>query len=197
MVISDSSQGMVSAARNELRGIPVHFYYSVIDAQSLPFPSGCFNVVLANHMIYHIPDIPLAIEEMHRIISSDGFLLASTNEDDHMQEVDELVHSIEPSIIFGSCDLKGTHLIPFSMSNGSELLRESFDKVIQFKFDDELIVTEVEPLIQYILSYPGNARDVFTKDKDSELRAKIAERINQDGAFHITKSAGLFIATKY
>ena len=197
VVVSDISSGMVAAARHELINLSGHFTYSVIDAQSLPFPSDCFNIVIANHMIYHIPDIPQAIEEMHRIISHDGCLLAATNGDDHMQEVDELVHSIEPSIIFGSRDLKGIRFIPFSMSNGVDLLGESFERVLQFKFDDELIITEVEPLIQYILSFPGNARDVFAEEaKESELRAKITERIGRDGAFFVTKSAGLFMALK-
>ena len=52
VVVSDISPGMVVAAKSEATNILVHFCYAVIDAQSLPFPSGCFKVVIANHMIY-------------------------------------------------------------------------------------------------------------------------------------------------
>ncbi len=197
IILSDVSQGMINAARRELSTVPIQFHYAVIDAQSLPLPSNSFNIVLANHMIYHIPDIPKAIEDMYRIISRDGCLLAATNYDDHMHEIDDLVHSIEPSIIFGSRDLMDIRIIPFSMSNGGELLSSSFEKVIKFELDDELTITEVEPLVQYILSYPGNAREVFaSEEKLSELKTTIEENIRNHGAFYVTKSAGLFIAIK-
>ena len=197
VLLSDISLGMISAARSELSAIPVHFNYAVIDAQTLPLPSNSFHLVIANHMIYHIPDIPKAIEDMHRIITNDGCLLAATNGDDHMQEIGDLVHSIEPSILFGSRDLKDVRVIPFSMSNGGALLSASFQKVLKFEFDDELAITEVEPLVQYILSYPGNAREVFAAGEMlSELKAAIAERIRKQGAFFVTKSAGLFVALK-
>lgn len=196
LILSDVSHGMITAARYELNSVPVHFDYAVIDAQSLPLPSNSFNIVIANHMIYHIPDIPRAIKDMHRIISREGCLLAATNGDDHLHEIHDLVHSIEPSIIFGSSDLKDIRIIPFSMSNGRELLSASFDRVLKFKFEDELIITEVEPLVEYILSFPGNAREVFaSKEKLSALKTAIAERIHKHGAFYVTKSAGLFVAT--
>ena len=195
--LSDLSQGMITVARSELSAVPIHFHYAVIDAQSLPLPSNSFKIVIANHMIYHIPDIPRAIEDMHRVLSGDGCLLAAANGDDHMHEIDALVHSIEPSIIFGSRDLKENRIIPFSMNNGAGLLSASFERVFTYKFDDELIITEIEPLVQYILSFPGNAREVFaSEDKLSELKTTIAERIRKDGAFFVTKSAGLFVATK-
>lgn len=197
IILSDLSHGMIAAARRELSTVPVHFHYAVIDAQSPPLPSNSFNIVIANHMIYHIPDIPKAIEDMHRIISRDGCLLAATNGDDHLHEIDDLVHSIDPSIIFGSRDLKDIRVIPFSMSNGREILNAAFKKVLKFKFDDELIITEVEPLVQYILSFPGNAREVFaSEEKLSELKTTIAERIRKHGAFFVTKSVGLFVAIK-
>jgi len=197
LFLSDVSHGMITAARRELSTIPVQFNYTVIDAQSLPLPSNSFNIIIANHMIYHIPDIHKAIEDMHRIISRDGCLLAATNGDDHLHEIDVLVHSIEPSIIFGSRDLKDIPIIPFSLSNGEELLSASFGRVLKFEFDDELIITEVEPLVQYILSFPGNAREVFaSEEKLSELKTKIAGSIRKEGAFYATKSAGLFVAIK-
>ena len=197
VILSDASQGMITTARHELSAVPIHIHYTVLDAQSLPLPSDSFNVVIANHMIYHIPDIPKAIEDMHRILSRDGCLLAATNGDDHMHEIDDLVHAIEPSIIFGSRDLKDTRIIPFSMSNGEEKLSASFESVSKFNFDDELIITEVEPLVQYILSFPGNAREVFaSEEKLSELKTTIEESIRNHGAFNVTKSAGLFVAKK-
>ena len=39
LILSDVSHGMITAARYELSNAPVHFHYTVIDAQSLPLPS--------------------------------------------------------------------------------------------------------------------------------------------------------------
>ena len=124
-------------------------------------------------------------------------LLAATNGNDHLHEIDDLVHSIDPSIIFGSRDLKDIRVIPFSMSNGRELLSASFERVLKFNFDDELTITEVEPLVQFILSFPGNAREVFaSEEKLSELKTTIEESIRKQSAFIATKSVGLFVAIK-
>jgi SAM-dependent methyltransferase len=197
IILSDISHGMVYAARLELNKVPAHFLYAVTDAQTIPFQSNSFDIVIANHMIYHISDIPEAIEEMNRILSHNGCLIASTIGNEHMHEIYDLVHSIEPSIIYGSNDLKDVNILPFSMENGGELLSAKFDSVLDFKIDDELVVTEVEPLVNYILSFPGNAREVFSsEEKLSELETTIADRISTHGSFYVTKSAGLFIATK-
>src|SRR5262245_8237900 len=49
------------------------------DAQTLPFPAGVFDVVLANHMLFHVPDIDKALFEIHRVLKPDGTVLAATN----------------------------------------------------------------------------------------------------------------------
>ena len=196
IVLTDISPGMIVTARDELSAVGTNFKYLVLDGGSLPFLDECFDAVIANHMIYHIAEIPRGIAEMRRVLSPGGTLFASTNDNDHLQEIDELVHEIAPSIIFGSKDLKGIQDVPFSLSNGAEHLASSFDKVLRYRFDDELMISEVEPLVQYILSFPGNAREVFAEvEKERELRVRIKERIDQDGAFHVTKSAGMFIAS--
>jgi SAM-dependent methyltransferase len=195
--LSDISQGMVSAARRELTKVATNIHYAIIDAQSIPFPSDCLDVIIANHMIYHIPEIPKAIGEMQRILRPGGMLFASTNADDHMHEVYDLVHAIAPSIIFGSRDLNVMRGIPFSLDNGREMLGDRFDPVFQFKLDDELIISEARPLIDYILSFPGNAQEIFgTVNGEAELQASIEEVIRDQGSFNVTKSAGMFIAIK-
>jgi SAM-dependent methyltransferase len=195
--LSDVSQGMIETARNELSSHLPHFHYAVIDAQTIPFSSRKFEAIIANHMIYHLPDIPRALEEMYRVLVSDGCLYATTNDDDHLKEIVELVHSIEPSLVFGSRDLLEDGIIPFGMGNGAGLLSKVFDEVEKYAFDDELVITDAQPLVEYILSFPGNAHEVFShEDKLTELIARIEEKIRNEGAFKATKSAGMFIATK-
>ncbi|HEY7975822.1 MAG TPA: hypothetical protein VID72_10795, partial [Ktedonobacterales bacterium] len=62
-------------------------------------------------------------------------------------------------------------------------------------YDDSLDVTEVEPLVAYVLSIDAPAfrePDVMAAFT-AQARAMLAQH---DGVFHITKSVGLFVARR-
>ena len=70
IVLSDLSRGMVRTARRSLR-IVDHagerwFSFTVHDAQTLPYPDGSFDAVVANHMLYHVPNKWHALSEIYR-----------------------------------------------------------------------------------------------------------------------------------
>ncbi|MEZ4569639.1 MAG: methyltransferase domain-containing protein [Thermomicrobiales bacterium] len=54
------------------------------DVQALPFASGSFDRVVARHMLYHVPDIGLALREFSRVLEPDGCLLMTTNSNGSM-----------------------------------------------------------------------------------------------------------------
>ena len=72
VMLSDFSKGMVDAARARLGDVPHAFQFAQIDAQFLPFPDGWFDGVIANHMLYHVPDRFKAIKEMQRVLKVGG-----------------------------------------------------------------------------------------------------------------------------
>src|SRR5579859_1564002 len=78
MCLSDFSLGMLQAARLGLKGTSVVEFAS-IDAQNLSLPAGAFDVVIANHMLYHVPDLPRAVRELARVLRPGGRLCAATN----------------------------------------------------------------------------------------------------------------------
>ena len=57
------------------------------DAQDLPFDDGTFDVVVANHMLYHVPDPRRAAAEFARVLRPGGVLLAATNGPQHLDAV--------------------------------------------------------------------------------------------------------------
>ena len=82
----------------------------------------------------------------------------------------------------------------FSLENGAAQLAKSFSRVARFDLDDALVVTMVEPLVAYIKSgFMG--KQLLRVDHEESLRQFIADRMARDGAFCITKSTGLFVAT--
>jgi ubiquinone/menaquinone biosynthesis C-methylase UbiE len=84
----DFSAGMIDAARDVLGE---HAEYVVADVQELPFADGSFDVVVANHMLYHVPDRPKAFAEIRRVLVSGGVLHAGTIGEGHMAELRALV----------------------------------------------------------------------------------------------------------
>jgi hypothetical protein len=60
-----------------------------------------------------------------------------------------------------------------------------FDDVTCELYEDSLAVTEAEPLVAYV-----HSSSVFMGNLES-VREVVEARLERDGVFHITKSAGL------
>ena len=56
ITLSDLSPGMVDKARENLADSAHPFHLQTINAQDIPFPDADFDAVIANHMLYHVPD---------------------------------------------------------------------------------------------------------------------------------------------
>ena len=70
MVGADVSTGMLVAARGSLATCaPV-----ALDACTLPFDDDAFDVVMANHMLYHVADLDQTVAELRRVIRPGGAL---------------------------------------------------------------------------------------------------------------------------
>jgi ubiquinone/menaquinone biosynthesis C-methylase UbiE len=82
VVLSDRSPGMLAA----VAGPPVAVRV-VADAQAVPFAPASFDVVLANHMLYHVPDRDRALGEIHRVLRPGGQVYAATNGRRHLAEL--------------------------------------------------------------------------------------------------------------
>lgn len=87
LTLSDLSSGMLDAAWRNLVVTGRAFQFKEIDAQSIPFEDETFDAVIANHMLYHVPDRPKAIAEIKRVLKHGGHLIATTVGENHMQEM--------------------------------------------------------------------------------------------------------------
>ena len=189
VTLSDSSAGMLSDTERRLGGAGRPFSFVLIDAQAIPFDDAGFDAVIANHMLYHVPDLDRAVRGIRRVLAPAGCLYASTNGAAHMRELRELVGLFAPNLPFA----RGANHV-FSLENGAEHLRRHFRHVNLSRYDDALVVPEPKPLLDYLLSM-GSARPALTGRTLDELTRRITDRIAADGAIRITKDAGMFVAT--
>ncbi|NOZ73109.1 MAG: class I SAM-dependent methyltransferase [Chloroflexi bacterium] len=191
IILSDFSAGMLATARLNLRQIPRSFRYQRINAQAIPFISASFDAVIANHMLYHVPDRPRALAEIRRVLKPGGQLLAATNGARHMEELFALRQRLLPDVDRYPFQF---NRIAFNLENGTEQLAPFFDDITIHHYKDDLIVTESAPLVAYVYSMlSGYALPTTFHDA---LTDTIEQEIKNSGAFYIHKYTGLFVAKR-
>ncbi len=157
------------------------------DAQDLPFADSSFDVVIANQMIYHVPDPSRALREFARVLRAGGVLMASTVGPGHLREL----FRIEASV-FGPTRVLRHHEV-FGAQSGEGLLADLFDDVAWHSYDDQLRCTDVDDVIDYICSTPPG--EDATHDQVATLRRIIHDEMDQhDGVLVVNKDVGAFIA---
>ena len=189
VTLTDFSPGMLQAARSRL---PVdRFTFAVADAQSLPFADAHFDAVIANHMLYHVPDLNQALYESRRVLKPGGLFYASTFGREDGRELREFIQMCRTGPLpTGGADRP--HPAQFVLENGQEVLLPYFAEVTRFEYEDALEVTESPPLVAYALSTSLGSR--LTQEEQARLSEIIGQDLERRGSIHITKYAGLFQA---
>jgi ubiquinone/menaquinone biosynthesis C-methylase UbiE len=186
ITLSDQSAGMLQQALQNLGDQAIRFRFEQFNTEAIPLPDASLDAVIANHMLYHVADLAKALGEIRRVLKPGGRLYAATNGENHMKELRELVRSFVP----GAYEwVRHAH---FSLEDGAQWLATYFDQVELRGFASDLLVTEVEPLVAYVLSMheiPAARQAEFTHFVEQQLEA------NQ-GALRIQKAGGLFCALK-
>jgi SAM-dependent methyltransferase len=178
-LLTDLSPGMVAGARDVLAPDTSGWRFAVADAQSLPFHTAAFDVVVANHMLYHVPDVERAVAELRRVLRPGGRLVAATNGRAHLLELFALAGHEEPD--------------RFGLESGEPILRRHFGSVAVRRYEDSLAVTDAGPVIDYIASMVRETP--LTESALAGMRAYVEQAIARDGAFRVCKDAGVLIAT--
>ncbi len=186
ITLSDFSPGMLQETRQRLG--EQRFAYQVIDVQAIPFADASFDAVIANHMLYHVPDLPRGLAEIRRVLKPRGHLYATTIGREHMHELDELVRRAWPSVSWPGIGQR----LPFVLENGQEQLAPFFASCALLTYEDALEVTEVEPLVAYALSASTGSR--LNAEQQMPLRLAIQQELAAYGTIHITKASGMFVA---
>ena len=193
----DLSRGMlVDAAHACVERQPL---LGVGDAQALPFANECANAILAMHMLYHVPDILVALREMRRVLHREGVLLVATNGERHLRELfGVLVESV--AAVDGELGQLRRSFMRFSSERALQFLTDGFESQWHPAVS-ELVVPEVEPVIEYFGSMRGWIEHALPERECwnrcmSAARKLLEQRIARDGAFRITTEAGVFVCRR-
>ncbi len=186
ITLSDLSAGMLDSTWRNLVVTGRNFKFKEIDAQSIPFEDETFDAVIANHMLYHVPDRAKAIAEIKRVLKPSGHLIATTVGDNHILEMKEWLQKVHVD--------ETPYINPFTLESGLEQLKAFFPNMTLSRYEDNLQVTEIEPIMAYIRS---SFRAVeLSEDEFTKVQVNLKKELKEKGRIFITKDSGLFEAEK-
>jgi ubiquinone/menaquinone biosynthesis C-methylase UbiE len=186
IVLSDFSEGMLRDSQRNLGANSSRFSLCQLDAAVLPFRTACFDAVVANMMFYHVDDRPAALRDIRRVLRPNGCFYATTTTREHTREVNAAATRI----------LQIRRRTPsaerFGLENGFEELQTAFTQVETRRYQNELRVTEVDPLIDYFASMEPFIS--APPERWSALREYFQNSINEHGEIVIPNDVGILIA---
>jgi SAM-dependent methyltransferase len=186
----DLSLGMLDAARGDQDLVNA-------DAVSLPVRDGAVDVVLAPHMLYHVPDRPTAVRELRRVLRRGGVLIAVTNGAGHTRAVKELVEAAVGATTPG-WEMRTNFSSGFSLENGAEQLAVAFEDITCVRPERVAPVTIRDAGV--VADYVASVGDHYEPEAGrpwhevvATVRAEVQRVIDADGAFLVHGDPGAFV----
>jgi ubiquinone/menaquinone biosynthesis C-methylase UbiE len=193
----DFSPGMTAQAIAQAAGLPVCFF--VGDAQTLPFPDAAFDVVMARHMLYHVPDIAQAVAEAARVLRRGGQFLVTTNSAHTMREYFQMRR--QAALHFPAMLQSNALADRFSLENGAAFLEPYFSRVEAHTLRGILRFPTAQPFVDYFAS--TRAMTMRPDHSDAEwlavvdyVRAETEAILARRGRFDVTKLTGALVGVK-
>ena len=191
LTLSDFSEGMLESAKNNTIGLNFIENYTVADAQFLPYGDNEFDIIIANYMLYHVPNVEKALSEISRVLKPNGSFFASTFGKNNLKEVTETFRNYNNEI-----DSVLTEMVAvFGLENGGEMLSKYFNSVEIKRYENNLHITSFDSLVDYFLSYQGmgNISEFISDNQINRFTNYLKELFSVHGYFNITQEEGLFV----
>lgn len=189
LLLTDFSEGMLDSAK---ANVPAdkRITFGRVDIQNIPYPDDTFDIVIANMMLYHVPDLHKGLAEVKRVLKPGGqFCCATYGEHGITEYVQDLL---------ADYGVKREGNKAFTLQNGADILGTHFDTVEKRLYEDRLEVTETGDLVDYVLSLTGMADfgSIVPRDGTAEDLFRILDAQKKNGIITVPKEYGMFIAQK-
>lgn len=183
IIISDFSEGMVATAKDNI-GSYDNVEYKVLDIQEIPYENATFDIVIANMMLYHVPDIDKGLAEVRRVLKRGGrFYCATYGEHGIIEYLSKILseYRVEDKINKN-----------FTLQNGHEILSRIFSSVEKKEYIDSLAVTNIDNMVEYIYSLSSMTS---LNNIPKQVIKDILIKNTTDGILNVPKEYGMFISS--
>jgi len=183
LVLSDFSEGMVATTKDNI-GSYDNVEYKVLDIQEIPYENETFDVVIANMMLYHVPNIDKSLAEVRRVLKRCGHFYCATYGEHGIIEY--------LSKILSEYGVKDNINKNFTLQNGYEILNKTFSKVEKLEYVDSLAVTNIDDMVEYIYSL-SSMTSLYSVPK--QVIKDILMNNTTNGILNVPKEYGMFVAS--
>ena len=184
IILTDFSEGMLAKAKDTLK-LYSNIEYAVVDIQHIPYANRSFDLIIANMMLYHVPDMNRGLAEVRRVLKKGGaFYCATFGEHGIMEFLCKALNA------YGVEDNANKN---FTLQNGKEILKPFFSDVQRLNYEDSLAVTNLDDLIEYIYSLSSmTSLSSVSKEEIREVLGKFVV----NGVLNVPKEYGMFCCRK-
>ncbi len=180
LILTDFSDGMLETAKQNV--VSQHVTFQQVNIQNIPYADDTFDVVIANMMLYHVPDLHKGLSEVRRVLKAGGsFYCATYGIHGIMEYVTDLLKDM---------DVRGAIGTTFTLQNGADTLGQHFKVVQRLDREDSLAITDIGDFADYIYSLSGLS-NITSVPRNVLLSMLESRTIN--GVLYVPKEYGMFI----
>ena len=178
---TDLFEGMIKEAKNNI-GEHSNVYYEVVNAEELPYEDERFDIVIANMMLYHIPNLDKALSEIRRVLKKNGIFYCATYGENGVE-----------SFINQMLNVQTERQHTFTLQNGEDILEHWFPSVEKLEYVDKLRISDRSDLVEYIQSF--KEMNDWQNYSEEELY-RLISNYEKQGVIEIPKEYGMFVSRK-
>jgi len=192
----DRSPGMLAEARAQAREARLDVRLCRGDAERIPLGDASVQRVMANHMLYHVPDRHAALREMRRVMAPGGRIVLGTNAADTGRRLIELHNALAAKLGY---EVPSTLYDRFNLGHLSRV-QEIFPAAKLKVRHDAFVFPNAPSAIRYYASAlldhvePRPADDGHRHALLQLMVPEIQKIIDTEGVFRVPKNAGCFVA---
>lgn len=187
VTLTDLNPGMLESCKENLKYFRKEINFQIVNIEKLPYSNDTFDIIIANHVLYHLTDINKGLSEVKRVLKDNGTFITTTIGLEDNKELKQIFHNYNKSIPFYPEKIAKL----FGLENGEPVLKRHFKKIIKNEYVNHLEIPETDSILTYAESITG-FNDIV-KNKEEFKKYLNNELIIQNGKIRISKSTCIFI----
>jgi ubiquinone/menaquinone biosynthesis C-methylase UbiE len=194
----DTSAGMVSTSQQQAnaQGLPVVAIEA--SAERIPVPDASYDLAMANHVLFHVADVSVALQELRRVLKQGGRAVLSTAGAHSAARLESLHREAAERLGYQPT---GRVVDRFNMEH-LDLVRTTFPTAQRYIREDAFLFPSTEVTLRYYGS--GMIDAIENRPPDNGHRDPLLRLVGEgveaivarEGVFRDPKPAGCFVVTK-